>query len=102
MKNRPRYKHKMIHSIPRSKLENIGLPTGLLDCEGNQIFTGEVVYLISNPYYFGPVMWNRYQDEYGIFMGFQKYMDPFDTESYGKFIRIPSDNGMRMDIKKKG
>lgn len=102
MNIRPRYKHKIEHSIPRNKLEGIGIPTGLLDCEGNQIFTGDIVCLISTPYYYGPVMWNRYQEQYGIFMSLKRYADPFDVENYGKFIRIPLDNGMRMNIRKIG
>lgn len=44
-------------------------------------------------------MWNRYQKCYGIFMGlWYKNMDPMNPDCYGKFIKIPQDNGMRMEL----
>lgn len=42
-------------------------------------------------------MYNRYQGAFGVFMGCW-YGDPRDPESYGKFIKIPKDNGMRMEL----
>lgn len=85
--------------IPRSKKERIGLSTGLLDCNGNEILTGDTVHLIGTNYT-GPVMWNRNQNAYGIFMGlWPSFQNPFDPDCYGKFIPIPADNGMRMQLK---
>ena len=44
-------------------------------------------------------MWNRYQKCYGIFMGlWYKNMDPMNPDCYEKFIKIPQDNGMRMEL----
>lgn len=103
MKQRPRYERKLKSwkGIPRDKRENTGINTGLLDCEGKIIISGDYVCLRSNPKYYGPVFWNRYQECWGIHMGYwDKGKDPNDPESYGKFIKIPSDNGMRMDIMK--
>lgn len=100
MKIRPRYKKKISNAIPRDKKENIGVFTGLLDMNKENIYSGDYVQLISNSYYKGPVMWNRYQKKWGIFMGVKKYSDPLDPNNYGKFIAIPLDNGMRMDLLK--
>ena len=86
------------YDIPHSKKERIGLSTGLLDCNKKEILTGDFYY-INGTSYEGPVMWNRYQKCYGIFMGlWYKNMDPMNPDCYGKFIKIPQDNGMRMEL----
>lgn len=90
-------------AIPRSKKERIGQPTGLLDCHRNEIMTGDIVRLKGNSYRCpvkGPVMWNRYCDRYGIFLDYSLWYgdNPYDPDCYGKFIEIPLDNGMRMEL----
>lgn len=82
--------------IGRDKRENLGVNTHLLNVDGNEIITGDIIK-ISNTNYEGPVMHNRYQGAFGVFMGCW-YGDPRDPESYGKFIKIPKDNGMRMEL----
>ena len=90
-----RIKH---YSIPRTTKERIGIPTGLLDCNRNEILTGDYIHLKGTDYE-GPVMWNRYKNCYGIFMGlWYGNNDQFDPDCYGKFIKIPKDNGMRMEL----
>ena len=93
-----RIKRKGRRLPSRNKKENPGIKTGLLDCFGNEIISGSYIHL-RNTDYEGPVLWNRHQDCFGICMGLwygaQNEMDP---ECYGKFIRIPSDNGMRMEL----
>lgn len=86
--------------VPRSKKERIGLPTGLLDCDRNEIMTGDFVRFRSSGYS-GPVMWHRKVGCYGVFMGLW-YLDknPYDPDCYGKFLPIPQDNGARMDIER--
>lgn len=86
---------------PRSKKERVGCPTGLLDCCGNEIITGDFIRVKSYRYYdyVGPVLWNRHQQCYGVFSGlWYGNSNPYDPDSYGKFIAIPSDNGMRMEL----
>ena len=89
-----RNREKKLHG--RDKRENLGVNTHLLNVDGNEIITGDIVK-ISNTNYEGPVMYNRYQDAFGVFMGCW-CGDPKDPESYGKFIKIPKDNGMRMEL----
>ncbi len=87
-----------IRPIPHSKKERIGIPTGLLNCDRQEIMTGDYIRLKGTPYS-GPVMWSRNQDCFGIFLGCW-YLDknPLNPDCYGKFIRIPKDNGMRMEL----
>lgn len=88
-------KHK---KIPHSKKERIGIPTNLLNCEGDEILTGDHIHLKGTDYE-GPVMWNRHQDMFGIFMGCWYYdRDQYNPDCYGKFIGIKNDNGMRMEL----
>lgn len=93
-----------IKAIPHSKKERIGQPTGLLDCHRNEIMTGDIVRLKGNRYRCsvkGPVMWNRHCDRYGVFLDYSLWyrgMNPYDPDCYGKFIEIPHDNGMRMEL----
>ena len=89
---------KLRHKIPRDVRERIGVETSLLNCNGDKIKTGDDVHLKGTDYK-GKVMWNRHQDCFGIFMGLWYLdMDPLNPDCYGKFIRIPDDNGMRMEI----
>lgn len=88
-------------TAPRSKLENIGQLTGLLDCNGDEIRTGD-------RYCFrktkgedenGVVLWNRENGTYGLFYGcWYGDKNPMKADSYGKFIPIPADNGARMQL----
>lgn len=90
---------KKSYKLPHDKREAAGIHTKLLDCDRREIITGDIVRLKSNPYYSGPVMWNRHQECFGIFMGlWYEGQDKYNPDCYGKFIRIPKDNGMRMDI----
>ena len=86
------------YPIPHNKKERIGISTGLLDCNRNEILTGDNIHLKGTSYE-GPVMWNRHQKCYGIFMGlWYEDKNPMNPDCYGKFIRIPADNGMRMEL----
>ena len=94
-------KKKKKYTISKSIKERIGYPTGLMDCNGDEILTGDYIHLKSFKFYnyVGPVLWNREQKRYGIFSGLW-YGDknPLNPDSYGKFISIPKDNGMRMEL----
>ena len=84
------------HNQPRSKFENIGQLTGLLDCNGEEIRTGDRYCYHDNN---GVVLWNREAGMYGLYYGLW-YGDknPMKAENYGKFDPIPSDNGARMQL----
>lgn len=86
--------------VPKSKKERIGQQTGLLDNKRREILTGDFVHIVGTDHR-GPVMWNRNQNCYGVFMGlWYRDCNPYDPDCYGKFIRIPRDNGMRMQIER--
>lgn len=93
MPDKKRYK-----PIPRDKRENVGIPTGLYDSQDREIITGDVVEIISSSTV-GRVFWNRYEKAYGICYGcWYGDKDELSVDSYGKFIRINSDQGMKMDL----
>lgn len=86
---------------PRSKMEDIGIPTGLKDKFNNEIHSGDKVriYNKNREDYEGIVLWHRDMKQFGCFMGlWYGEENPYDTDCYGKYITIPKDNGMRMDI----
>lgn len=84
---------------PHSKLEAAGVNTGLLDRYGNEIITGDKVLLI-NSSIDGVVLYNRYAGQFGVFYSYSMWYgdNPLNPDNYGKFIAIPADNGMRMEI----
>lgn len=86
------------YSVPHSKNERIGIPTSLLNQNGQEILTGDKIHIRSSDYE-GIVMWNRHQDCFGVFFGLW-YLDlnPYNPDCYGKFIPIPKDQGMRMEL----
>lgn len=81
---------------PHSKMEKIGIPTGLFDKFGNEILSGARVH---TPNYEGIVLYHRDIKAFGIFFGlWYGEKNPYDPDCYGKYIMIPKDNGMRMQI----
>ena len=82
-----------------SKLEAIGISTGLLDRHGKEIVTGDKV-LLTNSSIDGIVLYNRYAGSFGVFYSYSMWYgdNPYNPDSYGKYISIPADNGMRMEI----
>lgn len=86
----------------RDSRESIGQPTGLLDAEGDELCTGDFVKLDSRwDDESGPIFWNREQKCFGVFYGcWYGDKDLFNPDCFGKFTRIPQDNGMRMLIHK--
>ena len=82
---------------PRSKNEKIGIPTGLIDKFGNEILSGAKVRI--KPDYEGIVLYHRDMEQFGLFFGlWYGEKNPYDPDCYGKYISIPKDNGMRMEI----
>lgn len=84
--------------MKRDKRERIGVPTKLLNCNGEEIKTGDCIKL-KNSSYVGIVLWSPYNECYGLHFGlWYRGRDPFNSDCYGKFIRIPDDNGMKMEL----
>ena len=84
-------------SIPHSKMERLGIPTGLYDKFNNEIISGAKVRIGKD--YEGIVLYHRTINSFGVFNGlWYGDKDPYDADCYGKFIKIPKDNGMKMDI----
>ena len=81
----------------RDKRENCGIVTSLLDANGNNIITGKLYEIKGQKHhYMGKVFYNRYQKAFGVFMGcWYGDKNPNNPESYGKFVAIPKDNGMK-------
>lgn len=95
--NRGRRTDRRQRRHPHSKMERVGIPTGLLDVAGNEIMSGDRVRLNSG--YEGVVLYHRRVQGFGLFFGFYYgNFNPYDPDCYGKFILIPNDNGMRMEI----
>ena len=88
------YKEKL---KARDKRENVGIITSILDKFNNVLVTGDIIKVKS---YVGIFLFNRHQNAYGLFYGQWYGNNRFDPESYGKFIKIPLDNGMRMELEK--
>lgn len=82
---------------PRSKMDKIGISTGLFDKFGNEILSGAKVRI--KPDYEGIVLYHRDMKCFGLFFGlWYGEKNPYDSDCYGKYIAIPKDNGMRMEI----
>lgn len=97
--NKGRRRNKTRREIPHSKLESIGIHTGLLDRHGNEIVTGNRVSFVNRGIK-GIVLYDCWSKRFGIFYGYSSYSGdkPYDPESYWRVIHIPFDNGMRMEF----
>lgn len=84
-------------STPHNKMENIGIPTGLLDKFRREIMSGDKVRI--DPDYEGIVLYDRNYTGFVLFYGlWYGEKNPYDADCYGKVLPIPKDNGMRMKI----
>lgn len=84
--------------LPKSKFENPGYETHLLNANGDYIITGEF-YHLKNTNIYGPVFFNKWYNCFGIFEG--AWYTPYDflnPETYGKFTKIPYDQGMKNEL----
>lgn len=89
---------KKRYQVRHSKNERIGILTRLLNSKGDEIKTGDYIRIKGTPYD-GIVLWHRDLKCYGVFFGLW-YLDknPYNADCYGKFIAIPNDQGMRMEL----
>ena len=81
----------------RKNKYSIGTPLSILDKNNNVLYIGDT---IKYKEYQGILLYNFEYEEYGIFFGQWYGEDIYDSNSYGKFIGIPMDNGARMTIEK--
>lgn len=97
IKARLREKNKRINY---SKIESmIGVGTNLFDRFGREICNGDIVRTRNkDAVYTGRVLYNREEQCYDLYFGCWYGDNAYDTESYGKIIHIPADNGMRMHL----
>lgn len=60
-------------------------------CVGDFVMYGE---------YKGIVLFNPARDSYGIALDYSMWYgdNPYDINSYGKFIEIPMDNGAKLEL----
>lgn len=102
--SRPQKKMKCnkIHFETRSKLQTEFSITGLYDCNNTPLVIGDIVQLNHCDYYVGLLQYYPSLKCYGIFFGKWYGDNLLSIESYGKFLKINSDNGQKMDLKKMG
>ena len=74
-----------------------GTPTGLLNRDHHEILVGDYIKL-KDTIYDGPVLWHPVFGCYGVCFGLWHGDQIYDYRSYGKFSRIPDDQGMRMEL----
>lgn len=92
-------KKKSYTGPEKSKLNRVGTDTGLLDMYNNHILVGDEVF-IPGSIYKGIILYNSNEKCFGIYFGSYYGDDLYDPNTYGKFICIPSDNGMKMQLLK--
>ena len=92
-------KNRMYTGPEKSKLNRVGTDTGLLDMHNNHILVGDQIF-IPGSINKGIVLYNSNEKCFGIYYGAWYGDDLYDPNTYGKFIRIPSDNGMKMQLLK--
>ena len=97
IKARLREKNKRVNY---SKIESmIGVGTNLFDRFGREICNGDIVRTWNkDAVYTGRVLYNREEQRYDLYFGCWYGDNAYDTESYGKIVHIPADNGMRMHL----
>lgn len=79
-----------------NKFENCGYITPLLNSKNEYIITGDFYHLKDTRYY-GPVFFNKWQNCFGLFLGYNGD-NIYNPNYYGKFIRIPYDQGMKNEL----
>ena len=92
-------KKRMYTGPEKSKLNRIGNDTGLLDMNNDHILVGDECLIVGSTNK-GIVLYNSNEKCFGIDSGAWYGDDLYNPDTYGKFIHIPSDNGMRMQLLK--
>ena len=83
--------------INGSKFGKIGKVLPILDMNGKYICVGDFVMYGE---YKGIALFNPACDSYGIALDYSMWYgdNPYDINSYGKFIEIPMDNGAKLEL----
>lgn len=96
---------KILHNYNKSRRLNgttknkIGTLLGIQDKNREYIVVGDYVKYGD---YKGILLYNYHYDQYGIALDYsmQYGKDKYNIDSYGTFIKIPIDNGARMELEK--
>jgi len=89
-------KSKRLHGTRKGK---IGTILGIQDKNKEYLVVGDTVKYDK---YKGVLLYNYHYDRYGIALDYSMWYgeDKYNIDSYGKFIDIPMDNGVRMELEK--
>lgn len=89
-------KSKRLNGSPEGK---IGTILGIKDKNDKYLVVGDRVQYGK---YKGILLWNPFSKTYGIALNHSMWYgdDKYNIHSYGNFIEIPMDNGIRMEIEK--
>lgn len=87
-------KSKRINGTAKGK---IGTQLNIIDKHWNCLSVGDEVKYGK---YTGILLYNHYYDQYGIALDYSMWYgnDKYNIDSYGKFIEVPMDKGVRMKI----
>lgn len=96
---------KILHNNNKSKRLNgtsegkIGTILGIQDKNGEYLVVGDSVKYGN---YKGVLLYNYHYDQYGVALdcSMQYDGDKYSIDSYGKFVKIPMDNGARMNLER--
>ena len=89
-------KSKRVHGSAKGKISTI---LGIQDKFGEYLVVGDTVKYCD---YKGILLYNHHRDQYGIALDNSMWYgdEKLNIDSYGKFIKIPMDNGARMELEK--
>lgn len=79
----------------------IGTLLNIIDKNNTTLFVGDTVRYGE---YSGVLLYNYDYDQYGVALDYSMWYgdNKYDIDSYGKFIKIPMDNGAKMKLEKMG
>ena len=97
--------NKVLNNYGKSKRLNgtskgkIGTVLRLMDKNRETLSVGDTVRYGE---YKGVLLYNHHSKQYGVALDYSMWYsdDKYNTDSYGKFVEIPMDNGARMEIEK--
>lgn len=89
-------KSKRMNGVSKGK---IGTALPIMDKNGNTLAVGDRIRYSE---YEGILLYNPAWKRYGVAIDGSLWYgdDPYNIDSYGKFMDIPMDNGARMEIEK--
>lgn len=97
--NKRRNDNRKIKRFNITKKGKIGMQLCIIDKFRNLLNVGDD---IKYGEYKGVLLYNHHYEQYGIALDYSMWYgdDKYNIDSYGKFVKIPMDNGARMEIEK--